>query len=44
MARRDVFLTDDRALLAMCRRLRHEEGIAVTAMTVAEYVESLTPR
>jgi hypothetical protein len=35
---RDVFLTADRALRAMCRRLT-EDGFFVTAMTASEYLE-----
>jgi hypothetical protein len=37
--RRDVFLTGDRALLVMCRRLTEEHGFPITAMTVADYLE-----
>jgi hypothetical protein len=37
--RRDAFLTGDRALLAMCRRLPDEHRFPVVAMTVAEYLE-----
>ena len=37
---RDVFLTDDRPLLAMCRRLREEHGIRIKAMGLAEYLDS----
>jgi hypothetical protein len=36
---RDVFLTEDQALLVMCRRLREEDGFPVTAMRVAEYLD-----
>jgi hypothetical protein len=36
---RDVFVTGDRALLALCRRLAAECRYAVTAMTVAEYLD-----
>ena len=35
---RDVFITDDKRLLTMCRRLRDEEGVAIEAMGVAEYL------
>ena len=35
---RDVFITDDRPLLVMCRRLREEEGVEIEAMTLAEYL------
>lgn len=38
MEGRDVFLTDDRALLAACRRLHDEHGIAVNAMTPADFL------
>ncbi len=36
---RDVFLTADRALRAMCRRLSDEHGFPVAAMTVGAYLE-----
>ena len=36
---RDYFLTEDRALRAMCRRLNDEYGLAVVAMTVGEYLD-----
>ena len=39
MEGRDVFLTDDTPLLAMCRRLRDEYNLPVTAMRPAEYLE-----
>jgi hypothetical protein len=35
---RDVFITDDRRLLAMCRRLREEHGFAIVAMGLADYL------
>ncbi len=35
---RDVFITDDKRLLEMCRALRDEHGIAVEAVTVGEYL------
>jgi len=35
---RDFFITDDRPLLAMCRRLRVEHGISIEAVTVADYL------
>jgi hypothetical protein len=35
---RDYFITDDQPLLAMCRRLRSEHGIAIEAVTVADYL------
>lgn len=38
--KRDFFLTGDRALRAMCRRLHDEHQIPVVAMTVGEYFES----
>jgi hypothetical protein len=37
---RDVFVTNERGLLAMCRRLRDEHHFAVKAMSVAEYLAS----
>jgi len=36
---RDVFITDDRRLLAMCGRLHEEHGFAIVAMTVGDYLE-----
>jgi rRNA-processing protein FCF1 len=38
MEGRDVFLTDDRPLRVMCRRLREEHGVPVVAMSLAEYL------
>jgi hypothetical protein len=38
LLRRDVFVTDDRALLAMCRRLT-DYGFAIRAVRLEEYVE-----
>jgi hypothetical protein len=35
---RDTFVTADRALREMCRRLGEEHGIEVEAMTVADYL------
>jgi predicted nucleic acid-binding protein len=35
---RDVFITDDRRLLVMCRRLRDEQEIAVEARSLEEYL------
>jgi hypothetical protein len=35
---RDVFLTDDRLLRVMCRRLRDEHSIPIVAMGLAEYL------
>jgi hypothetical protein len=40
MEKRDVFITDDRPLLAMCRRLRDEHQIRVEAMSLAGYLDS----
>lgn len=37
---RDVFITDDRPLRAMCRRLSGEHGFQVVAMGLAEYLEA----
>jgi hypothetical protein len=37
-AQRDFFLTADRGLLVMCRRLRDEHRINIEAMTVSEYL------
>jgi hypothetical protein len=36
---RDVFITDDRALRAMCRRLRDEHDFPVESMGLAEYLQ-----
>ncbi len=36
---RDVFITDDRALRAVCRRLRDEHGFAIEAMSLADYLD-----
>jgi len=36
---RDVFITDDRALRAMCRRLRDEHGFPIESMGLAEYLQ-----
>jgi hypothetical protein len=35
---RDAFLTDDRALLVMCRRLRDEHGFPLQAMGLQAYM------
>lgn len=35
---RDVFITDDRRLLVMCRRLREEHGFPIVAMSLADYL------
>jgi hypothetical protein len=40
MERRDVFITKERGLVAMCRRLRVEYDFDVEAMTVADYLAS----
>jgi hypothetical protein len=40
LERRDVFLTDDRPLLVMCRRLREEHGVPIVAMGLVEYLDS----
>jgi len=39
LERRDFFVTDDRPLLIMCRRLRDEHGITIEAMSLGEYLE-----
>jgi hypothetical protein len=36
----DIFVTADRALREMCRRLNQEHGIKVNATTVPEYLAS----
>jgi hypothetical protein len=36
---RDVFISDDRALRAMCRRLADEHSFDVVAMSLSEYLE-----
>jgi hypothetical protein len=36
--RRDIFITDDQAVLTMCRRLRDEHEVAVEAMRVGDYL------
>lgn len=36
----DVFITDDRPLLVMCRRLRDEHEIPIVAMGLKEYVQT----
>jgi hypothetical protein len=36
---RDVFITDDKRLLTMCRRLREEHGFPIVAMGLADYLE-----
>src|SRR5919198_4776137 len=40
LQKRDVFLTDDRPLLLMCRRLSNEHGIPIVATGLMEYLES----
>jgi hypothetical protein len=37
-AKRDVLITDDGPLRALCRRLREEHGFAIEAESLAEYV------
>ena len=37
--KRDYFLTEDRPLRVMCRRLHDEHGFAIVAMSVGEYLE-----
>lgn len=37
-AGRDVFLTSDKPLLAMCKRLRIEHGVVITAMSITDYL------
>jgi hypothetical protein len=39
----DVFITDDRPLLVMCRRLREDHAIPVVAMRLEEYLEARSP-
>jgi len=39
LMRRDVFVTDDRGLVTMCRRLLERE-VAVVAMTLTDYLEA----
>jgi hypothetical protein len=34
-----VFLTDDKRLLTMCRRLREEHGFPIVAMRLSDYLE-----
>ena len=41
---RDIFLTDDRSLRVMCRRLYDEHSIPVVALTPAEYLEARSAR
>jgi hypothetical protein len=41
---RDIFVTADRALREMCRRLDQEHGIKVNATTVPEYLASRQAR
>jgi hypothetical protein len=36
--RRDVFITDDKALLRMCRRLSEEHGLTIVAMGLGDYL------
>jgi hypothetical protein len=37
---RDAFLTSDKALLTMCRRLRDEHGFSIEAVTVRDFLAS----
>jgi hypothetical protein len=37
---RDVFITDDKSLLAMCRQVRDEHGFKLEAMGLFEYLQS----
>ncbi len=38
VAKRDVFITNDEALITMCNRLRDEHGIEIRAMTLHDYL------
>lgn len=38
IAHRDVFITDDRALLTMCERLRREHDVGIDASDLATYL------
>jgi hypothetical protein len=40
MEKRDTLITDDRALQAMCHRLRDEQGMEINAMSLAHYLDS----
>lgn len=42
--RRDIFLSDDRALLVMCRRLCSEHSISIVAMGLSEYFDMQVAR
>jgi predicted nucleic acid-binding protein len=37
---RDVFITDDRRLLVLCRRLHEEHGFPIVAMRLADYLDA----
>jgi hypothetical protein len=37
---RDVFITDDRRLLVLCRRLREEHGFPIVAMKLGDYLNA----
>lgn len=37
--KRDVFITDDKRLLVMCRRLREEHGFPIVAMSLGDYLD-----
>jgi hypothetical protein len=43
LTERDVFVTDDRALRAMCRRLTEEHPFTVTAVSLAQYLSRREP-
>jgi hypothetical protein len=43
LEQRDVFITNDGALIRMCDRLRGEHGLRVTAMRLQDYVASRRP-
>jgi hypothetical protein len=40
LRKRDVFITDNKSLLVMCRRLRDEHGIAVEATSLGDYIDA----
>lgn len=42
VSHRDVFLTNDRALRAMCQRLASEHGFPIRAMSTADYLQTRT--
>jgi hypothetical protein len=43
LERRGVFVTDDRALRAVCRRLSDEHGYPIVATPLADYLSSRQP-